>query len=625
MRKSVNIQEAAEILGVSSATVKNWMKHEYISPLSNSKKILFDDRQVKLLRQKILDGKISRLNRRANKNNSSKVFIPKEYFWEKDIQIHLNAISEIIRRRSVDISTSIFISALNLFIKEKLAADKTTRELISFRSRDYKNQFILITFKEFYYEYVNSIKKIINAGELFDYDMPQAADILGLIYQSIRSEGEKAQKGSYYTPSNVAGDIVNDYIKKEFKILDPCCGTGQFLLTASNKVSSPENLFGFDIDPAAVFISKLNLMLKHKTNDFMPNIFQGNFLLNSAAAGPDKKLKFDLIITNPPWGLHFSKNEAAKLKREYPEINSGESFSYFMIRSLELIKNNGILSFILPESILNIRTHRGIRKIIFERTKIKKVVKLGRVFTNVFTNVIRMDMQACPVKQKAKASHANPDYIINVDLAKRDKKIIAKVYEQNYVTLRDNASWALGIVTGDNEKFIHSSPGRGFEKVITGKDINKFVLSEAKYYIKFNPDKFQQTAPANMYRSDKKLIYKFISDKLVFAYDDKQHLTLNSANILIPRIENYNILGVLGLLNSSLYQFLYSKKFSALKVLRGNLEELPFPLLNQTQHDKLTELVNYILRQNYGFEELDDYVFTLFGIKGKEKEYIINN
>ena len=96
-----------------------------------------------------------------------------------------------------------------------------------------------------------------------------------------------------------------------------------------------------------------------------------------------------LITTNPPWGVHFSKKELIELKKLYPEINSLESYSYFLLRSLDLLSINGVGSFILPESILNVKIHQDIRQILLKRTQLQKIYVLNNVFKNVFTPVIR--------------------------------------------------------------------------------------------------------------------------------------------------------------------------------------------------------------------------------------------
>lgn len=109
----------------------------------------------------------------------------------------------------------------------------------------------------------------------------------------------------------------------------------------------------------------------------------------------------------------------------------------------------------------------------------------------------------------------------------------------------------------------------------------KNKISDSENYINYTRENFQQVAPENIYRAKEKLVYKFISKKLIFAYDNKQRLFLNSANILIPKLENYTIKNVMTFLNSTLFQYIYTKKFNELKVLKGNLTELPFPVFDK--------------------------------------------
>ena len=122
-----------------------------------------------------------------------------------------------------------------------------------------------------------------------------------------------------------------------------------------------------------------------------------------------------------------------------------------------------------------------------------------------------------------------------------------KIYKTNHVTLKGKASWALGIVTGNNKKFITFKRSPGFEPIYRGKDVKRFVLSSPSCYIRFRPHYFQQVAPEEKYRAKEKLIYRFISRNLKFAYDNCQSLTLNSANILIPKLPNYPVKVILAL------------------------------------------------------------------------------
>ena len=372
--------------------------------------------------------------------------------------------------------------------------------------------------------------------------------------------------------------------------------------------------------------------------NFAPKIFQLNALndSNNFFTLKNLPLHYDLIITNPPWGQHIDKITLNSLKSIYPNIISLESFSYFLSKSIDMLNEKGTLSFILPESLLNIKVHSDIRRIILNNTTILKIIKLGRLFTNVFTRVIRIDLRKGNPKDDHKITissdsvyyieqnrfWSNPDLIFDININDVDQRIIDKLFRKKHVTLKDNADWALGIVTGDNKKFIHSRKQVGHEEIYGGKDVNKYFLSPSKRYIHFVPESFQQVAGINKYRAKEKLIYKFISDKLVFAYDNKQRLTINSANILIPKIKNYPIKAVLVLLNSSLYQFVYLKKFNTIKVLRGNLEQLPFPILSTEVSNELISLADKVLTKKTDPSEPDNLIMKIFKITDTEIDNI---
>ena len=133
----------------------------------------------------------------------------------------------------------------------------------------------------------------------------------------------------------------------------------------------------------------------------------------------------------------------------------------------------------------------------------------------------------------------------------------------------------------------------------------------------------QQVANEEYYRAQEKLVYKFISDKLVFAYDNTKRLCLNSANILIPHIPNMHIKTVLAFLNSTMYQYLYATLFSEIKILKGNLMELPFPTLTKEQDIEITQIVDKILEgDNMQIPVLNGIIFQLFNLANNQIQYI---
>jgi type I restriction-modification system DNA methylase subunit len=642
--KYLDIQETLSILGVSSATVRNWIKHEYLTPQKMySKKLTFDYEQVNKLKEKIASGELNRLNKRANKKHSSTTFIPDEYAENQEVKDFVQEVVEGYKNNSLAINTTLFILTLNLLKQAGLI--QYEKPLSNFDRIFTKNEVIKreINWWLDHIEKTNFTKFYSN---LLNLSVPKVHDILGLIYQSITAEGNKSQAGAYYTPKKVVKEIVDLYVQEDFLILDPCCGTGQFLLCTLEKIKKPGNVWGFDIDEVAVRLARINVLLKFPDIDFTPHIYHKNTLLEIESKEISPSL-FDAIITNPPWGVHFSSNETDKLQSLYPSIKSGEAFSYFIQKGLHLLKEGGILSFVLPESLLNIKTHRDIRKIIVDKTNIIKIKYLDRVFKNVFTPIIRLDIKKSSPDEfnkfeaeKVNIRHTieqsklknNADFIFNVFSSTEDTELFEKIYSKEHTTLVNNAEWALGIVTGDNKKYLADYRTDQNEPLLTGKNVNRFLNDEPKKFIKFDPAKFQQVAPEHKYRAKEKLIYKFISKELVFSYDNNQSLTLNSANILIPKVKDYPIKTILALFNSSLYQFLHQKMFGSLKILKGDLEKLPLPTLNEKHHSEIINLTDQLLnpelpvytRQEI-FKNLDDYVMDLFNLNSREKTHIKTN
>lgn len=462
-------------------------------------------------------------------------------------------------------------------------------------------------------------------------------DILGFIYQSLITEGEKNISGQYYTNRSIVEYILNGKALSENEtFLDPCCGSGAFLMGVST--NNPSNLYGFDINPIAVMIASANLIIKYSEIVFTPNVFcidyLGKDLLTNSRA--DIPFKFDNIYTNPPWG----SDKEGLYTANYPLIKSKERASMVIAESLHRLKENGTLYFLLPTSLLKIKYHNGIRRYILSNTTIHQIDIYKDRFDGVFTDYFSIKL--CPQKTQ-KQSYVvtsnkgssivmlpDSDYasgnIAIENFSMLDNSIISKM-ESSCNDKLSHSAWALGIVTGDNKNKVKKEKTEGLEPIYVGKHVTPFKLQDESSYILFDPDNFQQCAKEEYFRAPEKLIYRFIAKYPIVAYDDKQCLCLNSANILIPDLDSISIKSVAALLNSTLYHYYYSLKFSDIKVLKGNLQELPFPKLTKEQDEELSALVTDIQSTSFSVEykhELDQIVYSIFGINSIEQKQIIS-
>ena len=200
---------------------------------------------------------------------------------------------------------------------------------------------------------------------------------------------------------------------------------------------------------------------------------------------------------------------------------------------------------------------------------------------------------------------------------------------KNNVTLYNQSDFALGIVTGNNSEFLSHEKAQDNEPVLKGSNIYKYGISQPVNYIKFMPEKFQQVAPTEFYRAKEKLLYRFICNQLVFAYDNHQTLSLNSCNILIPKIKDLDIKYIMAVLNSRISQFIYTKQYNSVKILRSHIEQLPIPIGNKAQHNNIIQLVNKLLseqnpqKREQLYSSIDNLIFELFEISPAEQKIIL--
>lgn len=538
-----------------------------------------------------------KLSKRANKTRSARQFVPLECLDK----VSAHSVCEIINAaKMVEPSVEIIVFSL---------AHKLVSNL---RNNVGKNWF---------FEEYRHIKYNKHVGSIV---LPKEQDILGIVYQSLLTEGEKNTKGSYYTPSSIAVAMVKSFnFDDNQTFLDPACGSGTFLLSVNCK--NPKQIYGIDLDPIAVMIARVNVLLKYDDVIFVPNIhtfdaLEGITLFDHEDIKNVKSKKFDYIATNPPWGAVARSGITSK------DLFSNELFSCFLHRSLQQLKPNGQLSYLLPTSFLNVKNHSLIRKFIVNNYSIEKITSFPGVFSNVTTGFVALDVKNAPPgssylfldkngNSQEVAYRNNANFVFEMAVPK-DCEVLEKVKAMGAYTLADSI-WGLGIVTGDNKSKLLDTLVESSEPIITGKEVAPFILKKPCKYIVYDRSNFQQVAPDKVYRADEKLVYKFISNKLVFAYDNRQLLCLNSANILIPKIPEMAVKSVMALLNSTLFRFVYAKQFGQLKVLKSNLCEMLFPKITKKQNAELANLA-----ENANIAEIDSYVYHLYNITTKQQNHI---
>ncbi|MBO4911982.1 MAG: N-6 DNA methylase [Butyrivibrio sp.] len=651
----ISIDETAEILGISSATVKNWIKLDKLPAQKVTKSYLLNKETIINLKENLADSDL--LKRRRNKSTANGQFIPKSYI-SKASQ-NYNTISSMIGALSgkCDISEKEILSIIAYYAESFLSAlsldDSGKKSLIAPICSEPCEGFsdILPVLKEYPLSYIE--------GE----------DTLGMLYISLRSLKAKKASGAYYTPFYVVDKCIENLrTERSETICDPSCGTGNFLLRLPKNIPL-KYIYGYDIDSTAAAIARINLAVKYgiknsaDLNILFKNIKAADFLM---PAGSERVTQeFDHIIGNPPWGYSYSKDEIKSLSEIYKcacVTGTPESFSIFTERALSLLSDGGTMSFVLPETLLGSGVHENIRSIIAEKSNITTLYYMGEIFDKVQCPCILLTLKtphtdsfktSVAFYKKSVSSKNNtdpskgifPERLVltksfetkceNLDTSSfhmlsddAEKKVLNKIDEIDHFTLKDNCEFALGIVTGANKALLSPVKKAGYEEIIKGSEIDKYTIKEIANYIKYEPGKFQQIAPECMYRAKEKLLYKFICNKPVFAYDDRQRLSLNSANILIPKVKGYSALYILAVLNSPVLSFYYTHTCKNMKVLRSEIERLPIAKCDPATEREISELAKKILTSDKKaryITEINSRIAALYNLTIDELDIITKN
>ena len=662
---SISSTEAAEILGISTATIRNWARLGKLKAVSE-RPLSFSEKEISAMLRELDNNAL--LKSRRNKSRSAENFIPKNYISSSSP--NFNTIKDIL-----NVLTDTGVSPATIIIyyaKELLAAggipSGIAKKLLEPLSGSDKNTKAPVPDQ-------GCAATVSGMLSRFPLQYIPGEDTLGLLYLTLRSLQDKKSTGAYYTPFFVADRLIFDVLTtgndnqppEVFKktICDPACGTGNFLMRLPEKVPL-DQIYGFDIDPVALKIARINLAIKYRiTTDTGLSTLERNIcvrdFLSDDSTEDATNTRFDLIIGNPPWGFVYKKDEIERLRQSFSSYRTGkmpESFALFVERAILCLKDKGALSFLLPETILSADTHRGIRRFILDNAFITSLSYLGEVFHKVQCPSIILSLQ----KEKADAiavsflkvqneslrkerSFKRCDYPVSTEslhiLADaREQTILNRIVSTPHFTLKDQAEFALGIVTGSNSTLLKKR-GRGglkalseiessapLEPILKGKEIEKFHTLPAASSTCFTPEKFQQCAPERVYRADKKLFYRFIADEPIVALDTYKTLSLNSANILIPDVPGYSAEYIMAVLNSKVLSFYYRKTFKNLKVLRSYLEQLPIAKCSKDDRTKVEKLVRDLTElYSQGCADigaiaqlrskLDDFIAGIYGLENE--------
>lgn len=195
---------------------------------------------------------------------------------------------------------------------------------------------------------------------------------------SIISKTHKKQHGIYFTPPQTVSKCINlikpyftTHDNKTIRVLEPSCGSGEFLREIHNiyhnNHSNHNTQHSSIICDCIEFDKTIFEQVSQKYTDSKYCSFHfmnQNFITHTTT-------NYDLIIGNPPYYVMKKTN----VPDEFTEYFTGRPniFILFIIKSLQLLSDNGILCFVLPKNFLNCIYYDKTRKYISEHFEILNI------------------------------------------------------------------------------------------------------------------------------------------------------------------------------------------------------------------------------------------------------------
>ncbi|MCB4792783.1 MAG: N-6 DNA methylase [Elusimicrobia bacterium] len=485
-------------------------------------------------------------------------------------------------------------------------------------------------------------------------------DIVGASFEKSLEYFERKNTGQYYTPKEIVEYILSQLdINEDSKILDPSCGCGSFimetfeLLKKKYGMQSIKNIYGVDLNDNAANVTRLCLFRNVEFNKRYIDTIKGNIKTgNSIVSNPliDKNAfnwgleyrevlesgGFDVIIGNPPY-VTLSQSSAFDPEESFYSsiINGPVNAATLMIcRSLDLLKQGGILAFLLPKSILYVNSYSKFREYISDNTEIQQIYDLGPRFEDVrgeqFILILKKSKPSIINKVKisvfeAKLNGLNnqPTAYVEQNELKHSGRFLTFENKEYYSLVSKLAKIGVSLETYTDGKIFRGLPIGGnhttvlnkpnSERVIRGKDIAKFRIKTLPLIDSAQLQK-QSDSKIREIKKKKIVLQNIFSAEagIISSYDAKGLLTLDTVTNIIVK-SDFEGKYILALLNSKLINFyimyyLFNKSRLTMHADKAYLGLIP--VINEPDKRIVNSMISII----------DDIVNGIGTVDPKEKQ-----
>lgn len=436
-------------------------------------------------------------------------------------------------------------------------------------------------------------------------------------YESVLDDLYRAKYGIFYTDTILAEKIIKSLnIPSNATILDPCCGVGSFLYAAYK--NNYLFLYGADCDSKAVAIC----------SQYVP---YAKLVTEDTIGNPSNKLlelfnitdKFDYVVGNPPYATLSNEVVINSDQTFLNKVNAyGKNlFVAALIRALDLVKEDGYISYIIPKNFLHVTTYSRFRRYLLCNKTIVSIIDLKRYFKNVRGEQIVLTLKNSMPTDKSiikLLKYEGNDFVPLFSLPQKffTDEILLFTCENDYKVFQilTSSYKTLGDIKG-------GYVGRGKSRssiAITGKNIRKFGYKNISL-----PNKGNQIFIQNIYSAESGIIAAFggnleASETVTIFTDSDEMMCRFILGILHSRLVNF-----------FLYKYCYNNSRLTMHTDSKYIKKIPLPSYNKKTYNEILAIVDSLEKGDYmsenwiyNLENLNIAIYKAYGINSELANYI---
>ena len=338
---------------------------------------------------------------------------------------------------------------------------------------------------------------------------------------------------------------------------------------------------------------------------------------------------FDIVIGNPPYVFGGNKGISEDAKKRFKQLyvsGSGKInlFAIFIERGSNLLRKNGYLSYILPNTLLRVTSYKRIRKFILEEMLVDEIVDLDvGVFDKVTASTITLRIRNVKpdCNSKARLRHGLDDrsdktftqidwvragYIIDIFSSEGDRAILDSIERDSEPLgiLSDRIRFGVVISGNFDDVVCKQKLGSNWHPFLEGNEIGPFIINYSDRFLNYEPGLLHRARTPDIFECKKLMLMRITGGQMplkaaidTFGFYNKESIL----NVILKSQHAAIYEFVAAVINSSLGNWFYRKKFTNDSKLTVNLSkeyvgQIPIRMVDKSisrLFSKIVELLSF--------------------------------